>query len=45
MFCRASAIAKLAVLSGSNGAAAQEADAPDHEAIVASPDRSDDDRC
>jgi hypothetical protein len=44
-FCRASAIAVLAVLSGWNGAAAQEGNAPDYEAIVASPDRSDDDRC
>jgi hypothetical protein len=44
-FFRASAIATLAVLSGWNGAAAQEGNAPDYEAIVASPDRSDDDRC
>src|SRR6267378_2302097 len=47
MFCRASAIATLAVLSmlsGWNVAAAQDANTPDYEAIVASPDRSDGDR-
>ena len=42
-FYRASAIATLAVLW--NGAAAQQGNAPDYEAIAASPDRSDDDRC
>src|SRR5258705_2481727 len=47
MFCRANAIATLAVLSMLSGwsvAAAQDANAPDYEAIVASPDRSDGDR-
>jgi hypothetical protein len=46
-FCRASAIATLAVLSmlsGWNVAAAQDANTPDYEAIIASPDRSDGDR-
>ena len=47
MFCRANAIATLAVLSmlsGWNVAAAQDANTPNYEAIVASPDRSDGDR-
>src|SRR5712675_1179993 len=47
MFCRASAITTLAVLSmlsGWNVAAAQDANTPNYEAIVASPDRSDGDR-
>jgi predicted methyltransferase len=47
MFCRASAIATLAVLSilsGWNVAAALDANTPDYEAIVASQDRSDGDR-
>jgi predicted methyltransferase len=47
MFCRASAIAMLAVLSmlsGWNAAMAQDANRSDYEAIVASPDRSDGDR-
>src|SRR5260370_2874648 len=47
MFCRANAIATLAVLSmlsGWNVAAAQDANTPDYEAIAASPDRSDGDR-
>jgi len=47
MFCRASAIATLAVLSMLSGwseAAAQDANTPDYEAIVASPDRSAGDR-
>jgi predicted methyltransferase len=47
MFCRASAIAMLAVLSTLSGwyvAAAQDVKLPDYEAIVASPDRSDADR-
>src|SRR6266478_3621445 len=47
IFCRTSAIAALAVLSMLSGwslAAAQNANAPDYEAIVASPDRSDGDR-
>jgi hypothetical protein len=46
-FCRASAIATLGVLSmlsGWNVAAAQDANTPDYETIVASPDRSDGDR-
>ena len=48
MFCGAGAIATRAVLlmlSGGNVAAAQEGNAPEYEAIVASPDRSDGDRC
>jgi hypothetical protein len=48
MFCRASAIATfaaLSMLSGWSVAAAQDAGAPDYEAIVASPDCSDGDRC
>jgi predicted methyltransferase len=47
MFCRASAIATfvvLSMLSGWSVAAAQDANAPDYEAIVASPDRGDGDR-
>jgi predicted methyltransferase len=47
MFCRAGSLATLAVLSilsGWNVAAAQDAGAPDYEAIVASSDRSDGDR-
>src|SRR5260370_26873376 len=47
MFCRASAIAMLAVLSTLSGwtvAAAQDVKLPDYEAIGASPDRSDADR-
>jgi predicted methyltransferase len=47
MFCRAGSLATLAVLSilsGWNVAAAQDASAPDYEAIVASSDRSDGDR-
>ena len=47
MLCRANANATLAVLSmlpGWNVAAAQDAKAPDYEAVVASPDRSDGDR-
>jgi hypothetical protein len=38
-------LAALSMLSGWSVAAAQNANAPDYEAIVASPDRSDDDRC
>ncbi len=47
MSCRARAIATLAALSMLSGwcvAAAEDANAPDYEAIVASPDRSDGDR-
>src|SRR5260370_14946184 len=47
MFCCASTITTLAVLSmlsGWNVAAAQDANTPNYEAIVASPDRSDGDR-
>jgi len=47
MFCRARAMATLAALSMLSGwsvAAAQNANAPDYEAIVASPDRGDGDR-
>jgi predicted methyltransferase len=47
MFCRASAVATLAVLSmlaGRGMAAAQDAKAPDYGAIVASADRSEADR-
>jgi hypothetical protein len=47
VFCRARAIGMLAVLSMLSGwsvAAAQDANAPDFEAIVALPDRSDADR-
>jgi hypothetical protein len=49
IYCRASAIVVVAALSmfaigGWVPAAAQDVKAPDHEAIVASPDRSDADR-
>src|SRR5258708_14334626 len=47
MFCRARAMATfaaLSMLSGWSVAAAQNANAPDYEAIVASPDRGDGDR-